>query len=786
MRRVWSGSLRFAAGLVLVVLALAPPAAAATLPSGFAETRVATGLAAPTAMAFAPDGRLFVAEQGGQLRVIKNGALLATPFLTVTVDSSGERGLLGVAFDPDFATNRFVYVYYTATTPTVHNRVSRFTATRRRRRWPGSEPIILDLDHALRRAPTTTAARSTSAPTASSTSPSATTPTARNAQTLDNRHGKMLRINADGTIPTDNPFFGTGDRARTARSGRSACATRSRSPSSPAPAGCSSTTSARTPGRRSTTASPGANYGWPATEGADDRPALPRPDLRLRARRRRRPTGCAITGGAFYNPPRRAVPGRATPATTSSPTTATTGSASSTRRPGHGRRLRDRRRGAGRPARSADDGSLYYLARGAGGSVFRVAYTAQPGAGDHRRSRRARRSASGSPRRSPSPASGSRAARVPVAAERRRHRRRDGGDATRSPRRSRATTAPASARASPTAPAASTSNAATLTVTTNQRADGDDHRAGRRHALPRRRDDRLRRHRHRPGGRHARRRALHLAGRLPPRRPRPPVRARRRAARRAARSRSRRPAHTRVERLVPHPPDGDRLGRPDVVDLPRRHPRRRPGHARDEPGRAAAPARRPAGHRRRSRSPAWSASSASSRRRRRRPSGGTSWVFESWSDGGARDADDLTPAATRRTPRPTADSPPPVRREGQLPARLRADGGRLPRRHRRRLRQPRQRPRLRLEREQRRPAPWDRNSSSSPDQRYDTLIQMQNRRTRTRPGRSPCPTAPTPCGSSPATPRRTTASSASNVEGVLTVRRHADARRTAGSRARGR
>src|SRR5687768_14114420 len=63
------------------------PGAAASLPAGFAETQVATGLAAPTAMTFAPDGRLFVAEQGGRLRVIKNGTLLATPFLTVNVNA---------------------------------------------------------------------------------------------------------------------------------------------------------------------------------------------------------------------------------------------------------------------------------------------------------------------------------------------------------------------------------------------------------------------------------------------------------------------------------------------------------------------------------------------------------------------------------------------------------------------------------------------------------------------------------------------------------------------------
>src|SRR6478752_2904976 len=71
------------------------------VPSGFVDELVASGISSPTAMTFAPDGRLFVAQQNGQLRVISNGSprvLLATPFLTVNVDSAGERGLLGVAF----------------------------------------------------------------------------------------------------------------------------------------------------------------------------------------------------------------------------------------------------------------------------------------------------------------------------------------------------------------------------------------------------------------------------------------------------------------------------------------------------------------------------------------------------------------------------------------------------------------------------------------------------------------------------------------------------------------
>ena len=57
----------------LGALGAAAVSSAATVPTGFAETQIATGLANPTAMAFAPDGRLFVAEQGGRLRVIKNG-----------------------------------------------------------------------------------------------------------------------------------------------------------------------------------------------------------------------------------------------------------------------------------------------------------------------------------------------------------------------------------------------------------------------------------------------------------------------------------------------------------------------------------------------------------------------------------------------------------------------------------------------------------------------------------------------------------------------------------------
>src|SRR5262249_37620871 len=116
--------------------------------AGFTETSIG-GLSSPTAMDFAPDGRLFVCLQGGSLRVIKNGALLSTPFLTRTVDSNGERGLLGIAFDPNFDANHFVYIYYTVPGSPAHNRVARVTASGDTEQQPpgSSEVTLLDLNN---------------------------------------------------------------------------------------------------------------------------------------------------------------------------------------------------------------------------------------------------------------------------------------------------------------------------------------------------------------------------------------------------------------------------------------------------------------------------------------------------------------------------------------------------------------------------------------------------------------------------------------------------------------
>ena len=196
----------FANGLV-GLLASATALLAATVPSGFSHSQIGGALASPTAFAIAPDGRVFVCEQGGRLRVVKNGTLLATPFMTLTVDSAGERGLLGVAFDPAFATNHYVYVYYTATAPAKHNRLSRFTANGDVA-VAGSQLILLELNN-LSSATNHNGGALHFGKDGKLYVAVGENATPSNAQTKTNLLGKLLRLNPNGTIPTDNPFYST-------------------------------------------------------------------------------------------------------------------------------------------------------------------------------------------------------------------------------------------------------------------------------------------------------------------------------------------------------------------------------------------------------------------------------------------------------------------------------------------------------------------------------------------------------------------------------------------------
>ena len=154
-------------------------------------------------MDVAPDGRIFVCEQGGTLRVLQNGTLLAAPFATLATTAISERGLLGITLDPAFAGNGFVYVHYTAAT---HNRISRLTAgpANPNQMLAGREVALVDLpdlvatNHnggALHFGPDGRLYAAVGNNAVNANSPSLTTVL-----------GKMLRYNPDGSIPPDNPL----------------------------------------------------------------------------------------------------------------------------------------------------------------------------------------------------------------------------------------------------------------------------------------------------------------------------------------------------------------------------------------------------------------------------------------------------------------------------------------------------------------------------------------------------------------------------------------------------
>ncbi|TLY12064.1 MAG: PQQ-dependent sugar dehydrogenase, partial [Thaumarchaeota archaeon] len=136
------------ANSIALIIPLDPAAALTIVPDKFVHSDFAIGLKAPTAMEFSPDGRLFVTEKGGSVRIVKDGVLLSSAFVIVPVNSVGERGLLGIAFDPNFESNNYVYLYYTTSTSPIHNRVSRFTAspTNPDIAAAGSESVLIDLE----------------------------------------------------------------------------------------------------------------------------------------------------------------------------------------------------------------------------------------------------------------------------------------------------------------------------------------------------------------------------------------------------------------------------------------------------------------------------------------------------------------------------------------------------------------------------------------------------------------------------------------------------------------
>ena len=106
-------------GLIVLLLTLVAPAATAQGATfSISMPRIATGFSSPTQVTNAGDGtgRLFVVERRGTVKLLEGGVARSRLFLDIRSlvdDTSGERGLLGLAFHPDFETNRRLFVYYT-------------------------------------------------------------------------------------------------------------------------------------------------------------------------------------------------------------------------------------------------------------------------------------------------------------------------------------------------------------------------------------------------------------------------------------------------------------------------------------------------------------------------------------------------------------------------------------------------------------------------------------------------------------------------------------------------
>ncbi len=261
--------------------------------AGFVETLVADSLDSPVSMAIAPDGRIFVCEQRGTLRVVRGERLLSRPFVTLPTRAEIEEGLIGVALDPAFPAEPYVYVCWTALEPHRHHRVSRFTASGDTA-LAGSEVVLLELDDngdhnliggALRFGRDGTLFVSTGE---NGIGPL--------AQSLGSTFGKILRVNRDGSIPADNPFLANTSghhRAIWARGLRNAFSF----DVDPASGRVFANDVGAGAVEEVNEIVAGGNYGWPLLEGPGNGPGFVPP-----VHHYGHDAGCAITGATFYSP----------------------------------------------------------------------------------------------------------------------------------------------------------------------------------------------------------------------------------------------------------------------------------------------------------------------------------------------------------------------------------------------------------------------------------------------------------------------------------------------------
>jgi glucose/arabinose dehydrogenase len=299
-------NIRVGLAVVFVFLALAPfpithSKADVSLPSGFIIEPVIGGLDNVTQMAIAPDGRIFVAHQTGKVSVVKPDKSIST-VVQMNASPNWERGLTGMALDPNFQANGYLYLSYTTALPNLHQQVTRVKVVNNLA-VPSSEVVLYHLD--------TTAqnyhlgggmvfGRDGKLYIASGDS------NGNNPQTLDNTAGKILRINPDGTIPTDNPFYKTASGKY-----RAIYAYGFRNPYTLAVHKNMNRIYVNDVGNYEweeiNELFGGQNYGWPQAEGHSTKVGLINPALAY-GHGNEPNMGCAIIGGDFYTPAQQNFP----------------------------------------------------------------------------------------------------------------------------------------------------------------------------------------------------------------------------------------------------------------------------------------------------------------------------------------------------------------------------------------------------------------------------------------------------------------------------------------------
>lgn len=243
---------------------------------------VATRLAFPTDLAFARDGRIFFTEkETGNVRIIRNGRLLPAPFVHLSVEGSAERGLLGIALDPGFPRQPWVYLYFSDAAAGI-NRVVRVRAEGDR----GTDvqqviPLLPDVsgyhnggDMAF-------------GPDGKLYVVTGEAHDASRAQDPSDLGGKVLRLNPDGSTPAGGPFgSGSPVYALGIRNSFGLCF-------DPVTGDLWETENGPSSDDEVNRIQAGANYGWPVQLGPGGGPRYTDPVLDFR--RVVVPTGCAVT-----------------------------------------------------------------------------------------------------------------------------------------------------------------------------------------------------------------------------------------------------------------------------------------------------------------------------------------------------------------------------------------------------------------------------------------------------------------------------------------------------------